>query len=96
MNDPNKHSAFVQLPSGVKAFIDGIPDKCEHDYTGDPVYFTASGKTIYWHTFRQWASLTTKAREPLIYDHQYKIDDPIIGGAVTCKKCKKIFHPPMF
>jgi hypothetical protein len=95
MNDPNKHSAYIQLPNG-HCFIDGIPDKCEHDWSGDEVYFTKSGKTIYWHTYRQWASFTQTARTAMIYSHHAHSDDPIVGGAVTCKKCKKIFHPPMF
>lgn len=97
MNDPNTHSAFVFDPeSGMRMFIDGIPDECDHDWTGDEVHFTASGKTIYWHTYRQWASFTSKMRNRLIHDHHLGIDDPITGGAVTCRKCKKIFHPPIF
>jgi len=95
MNDPNIHSLFVQLPDG-HAFLDAIPDTCDHDWSGDEVHFTASGKTIYWHTYRQWASFTSKMRNRLIYEHHLEIDDPITGGAVTCRKCKKIFHPPMF
>lgn len=80
----------------IRFFLDGIPDKCEHDYSGDVVYFTKSGKTIYWHTYRQWAHLCSDAREALIYDYHAKIEDHIIGAAVICKKRKKIFSPPMF
>jgi hypothetical protein len=80
----------------MSMFIDGIPDKCDHDWTGDEVMRSASGKIIYWHTYRQWASLCSDARDRLIYEHHEKIDDPIVEGAVSCRKCKKVFHPPIF
>lgn len=95
MNGPDKHSA-IGFINGSPVFIDGIPDKCEHDYTGDVVCRSASGKIIYWHTYRQWASLVSKVRDRLIHEHHNEIDDPIVEGAVTCRKCKKIFEPPMF
>jgi hypothetical protein len=94
--DNNIHSIFIQVSKDSHAFIDGIPDKCEHDYRGDEVFFTQSGETIYWHTYRQWARYNSVMRNRLIYEHQIEIDDPINGGAVTCKKCKKIFSPPIF
>lgn len=93
--NPGTHGEVI-ISNGIIAFVDGIPDKCEHDWSGDAVHFTASGKTIFWHTYRQWASYTSQMRDRLIYEYHQKIDDPIIGGAVTCRKCKKIFYPPMF
>ena len=92
MNGSNKHSAFI-IGDGFSAFIDGITDQCKHDYSGDEVHFTQSGKTIYWYTYKQWASYTERMRSELIYKHHEVIGDPIMGGAVTCKKCKKIFQP---
>lgn len=97
MNDPNTHSEFVFDPEGgLRIFVDGIPDECEHDWSGDAVHFTASGGTIYWYTYRQWASFTATMRDRLIHEHQQEIGDPITGGAVTCRKCKKIYSPSMF
>lgn len=96
MNGPNKHSAVISLGKNSIAFVDGIPDKCDHDYTGDVVFQSASGKMIYWHTYRQWASLCSDARNRLIQEYHQKIDDPIVFGAVTCKKCKKVYEPEMF
>lgn len=93
--DNNTHSAHV-ISEGFSMFIDGVSDDCEHDYSGDEVHFTQSGKIIYWHTFRQWASFTAPMRNRLIYEHQQEIGDPICSGAVTCKKCKKIYQPSMF
>lgn len=92
----NTHSAFIKISKESHAFIDGIPDECEHDWSGDEVFFTQSGKIIYWHTYRQWSKYISVMRNRLIYEHQIEIGDPINGGAVTCKKCKKIFSPPMF
>lgn len=92
----NTHSEILILPGGMIAFVDGIPDKCEHDWNGDEVFQSASGKMIYWHTYRQWASLCGDARAQLIYEHHEKIDDPILMGTTSCRKCKKTFHPPLF
>lgn len=88
------HGLFIQLPFG-NAFIDGIPDTCEHDYA-DEVLISKSGKVIHWHTYRQWARYTTQFRSRLIYEYHNMIDDPILEGTSECRKCKKIFHPPMF
>ena len=89
----NTHSAFIKLSDDSHAFIDGIPDKCQHKWNGDRIYYAASGKTIYWHTYRQWASFTSQARESLIYSHHAHIEDPIIGGTICCSLCKKPFSP---
>lgn len=94
--DSDTHSAFIQISKDSHAFIDGITDNCEHDWTGDEVLFSKSGKTIYWHTYKQWARFNSEMRNRLIHEYHNNIDDPIVGGAVTCKKCKKIFSPPVF
>lgn len=96
MYSENTHSETVMFPDGSVAYIDGIPDTCEHDWNGDIVMESASGKIIYWHTYRQWASLCTDARRRLIYDYHFEIDDPIIMETGSCRKCKKIFQPPLF
>lgn len=89
------HGAFIQLKGGGHAFIDGIPDTCEHDYSDD-VFITVSGKTIHWHTYRNWARYTSEMRNRLIFDYQNEVGDPIQTGTSECRKCKKIFHPPIF
>jgi hypothetical protein len=98
MNGPYKHGALIELPGGGHAFVDGIPDTCDHDYS-DSVYQTASGKWIFWYTYRQWAHLPTKDRDRLINElHNYhqEPDDPIVFGTTQCRKCKKIYEPEMF
>lgn len=81
---------------GSIIFIEGDSGKCECDSKGDQIFWSASGKTIYWHTYREWAHLPTDARHQLVYQHHDAIDDPIVGGCVTCSKCKEPFSPPMF
>jgi hypothetical protein len=97
MSGPNTHGAFIQLPGG-HAFIDGIPDTCKHDYS-DSVFQTASGKWIFWHTYRKWAHLPSKDRDRLIMELHYygeKADDPILLSTSQCTKCKKIYEPNFF
>lgn len=87
------HSAFGKI-GNMTIFIDGIPDTCEHEYKDD-VFITASGKEIHWYTFKQWASYTAAMRNNLI--HQWSIDNdgPIIIGTSECRKCHKIYSPPI-
>lgn len=99
MNGPHKHGALMILPDGSHAFVDGLPDTCQHDFR-EPVYETKSGKMIYWHTYRQWASLTSKARDELIMNLHgrggMEEDDPILTATTQCTKCKKIYEPNFF
>jgi hypothetical protein len=96
MNGPNTHGALLVIPGFGHAFVDGLPDDCEHDYS-DPVYQTASGKWIFWHTYRQWASLTSAARYELLMKLHgpggMNEDDPILVGTSQCTKCKKDLSP---
>ena len=94
----NSHNTHGEIFIGEKfsMFIDGVPDKCEHDYTGDTISITRSGKYVYWHTYKQWASYTSQLRDRLVLEHQHKIDDPIVESAVSCRKCKKMFQPSAF
>lgn len=62
----------------------------------DLVYQTASGKMIYWHTYRQWAHLTTNARNTLIQELHFDSEDPIVLCTTQCRLCKKVFMPNMF
>lgn len=77
--DPNTHEVLLELPGGVRAFITGVPDKCEHKWN-DSVLFARSGKTITWKTYPKWASFTSKFREQLVREHHEKTDDPYHWG----------------
>ena len=95
MNGPYKHGALIILPGAGVAFVDGIPDDCDHDYS-DPVYKTKSGKWIFWHTYREWASKPSKDRDFLIQQLHNNSDDPILLMTSQCTKCKKIYEPELF
>lgn len=95
INGPNTHSE-VFIGEGFSYFADGVPDRCEHNYTGATYFVTLSGKVIYWHTYRQWASYTSMMRDPLIFQYQLDQDDPVRECGVTCSKCGKPYHPDMF
>lgn len=90
------HGELIILPDGSHAFIDGVPDDCEHNWNGDSVYYTQSGKRITIQTFLKWAGYTSQYRSKLIHNHQNDIFDPISSGGVTCSKCKKEWSPPMY
>lgn len=92
----NTHGAFIQLPGGGHAFVDGIPDKCKHDGLIDDYFETASGKSIYWYTFRQWAGYISQYRNELIFEYQEKEGDPVVFMCGQCNKCKKILGPDLF
>ncbi len=75
---------------GFSAFIDGMKPDHECNSNGDVLYITASGKRVTWNTHKNWASLTTMARRPLIYAHYSDIEDPICAESVSCSICKEV------
>jgi len=91
----NTHTEFITLGDGIRAFITGIRDKCDHRWN-DSVLYTVSGKTITWSTYPEWASYTSGFRERLIYDRHTRNGDQIIGGAAACSKCGKEYSPNLF
>ncbi len=74
---------------GLSIFIDEMKPDHECNSDGDILYITASGKRISWNTHKNWASLTTMARGPLIYAHYDDIGDPICSESVSCSICKE-------
>ncbi len=84
-------SGFI-TGKGFSAFVDGMPSDHECDSNGDMVYATRSGKRIYWNTHKEWAGMTTMAREPLIFAHYDSIDDPILMCSTSCSICKSVAY----
>lgn len=95
MMDSNTHSV-VLIGEDFSMFIDGIPDDCDHVWNGATVFETASGKVIYWHTFRSLATYTSMARDPLIIAHQQNEGDPVTMCTGSCSKCGKTYQPNLF
>lgn len=92
--DPNTHSAFIQFKDGT-AFIDGIPDKCEHDWNGSGYHIVSkigggmSDKLIAntGHSQEIIEAMDEELRRQGMY---------LSGGCVSCSKCGKPYEPPMF
>lgn len=78
------------------AIISGVPDKCKHDDLGSTVFQTASGKTITWKTYKEWASYTSQMRDPLIMKRQEELMDPIVQAGCSCSKCGKAWEPDIY
>lgn len=93
--DPNTHGAFMDLGNGMTAFVDGIPDKCEHEWNGKGYHFVSfirggGSDTIIENTGQTQEELE-KLDEELRKEGKY-----LSGGCVSCSKCGKPFEPPMF
>jgi hypothetical protein len=91
------HGEIIVLPNGHFALIDGVPDTCAHDYAGGPsVIHTASGKTITWRTWREWAGYTDEARLQLILFRLQSQGDQVLYHTTECSKCGKVDMPDLF
>lgn len=71
------------------AFIDGIPDKCEHDDNGEVLSFNDAG---------QYFKESEMPDHKTDYDAWVKFqeDNKINGGCVSCSKCGKPFELDLF
>lgn len=95
MNDNNTHGAFVQFKDGGTAFIDGIPDKCEHQWDGKGYHFVSfmgggGMDELLPNADQSYEELDAIDAE-LRKNGKY-----LSGGCVSCSKCGKPFTPPMF
>lgn len=96
LNGPDKHGAFVKIEGIGSCFIDGIPDECKHDWTGSAYFISKKGKLITWKTYPMWRSCTDSFRTECILRKHYELEDPIVESGATCRKCGKLFTPPIF
>lgn len=88
----NKHSAFVSGEingSKFNAFIDGIPDKCDHDDNGEVLAFNDNGE---YFKESEMPDYHTNYNAWLEFQEKHKIR----GGCVSCSKCGKPFEPDFF
>ena len=77
------------MGEGFAYFIDGVPDKCEHDDDGPTLSFNSNGEYF---------------RDDEMPDHKtdlkgwikFQEDHNIRGGCVSCSKCGKPYSPDMF
>lgn len=95
MSDNNTHGAFIQFPDFSNAFVDGIPDKCDHDDNG-PGYHFISYMGV--GGFDELLLDTGQSQEDLwMLDlHLRAFGKYLSGGCISCSKCGKPCGPPMF
>lgn len=91
----NTHGAVIQFKDAAIAFVDGIPDTCEHEWDG-PGYHIVSkigggmpDKLIAnsGHSQELVRTMDEELRKQGMY---------ISGGCVSCSKCSKPFEPPLY
>jgi hypothetical protein len=92
MNDNNTHGAFIQFSDGSTAFVDGLPDKCQHDDEGAGYYFIGGDG------FDELVPNTGQTQDELrtLDLHLRAFGKYISGGCVSCSKCGKPYELPMF
>lgn len=87
----NTHSAIILTNTGKPlAFIDGIPDSCEHDSNGEELFFNNEGEY-----FPASASPNRELNDGRDL-HEFFIIHKINGGCSSCSKCGKPFTPDFF
>jgi hypothetical protein len=95
MNDNNTHGGFIQFNDGSTAFVDGLPDKCDHDDKGSGYHFISymGGGGM-----DELLPDTGQTQEQLMaLDlHLRAFGKYLSGGCVSCSKCGKPYEPPMF
>lgn len=95
INDNNTHGAFIQFKDGGTAFVDGIPDTCEHDGVGHGYHFVSFIGGGGMDTMIPDTGQSHEEIEKL--DEEFRKNGKYIsGGCVSCSKCGKPFTPPMF
>jgi len=88
----NTHSAFISGEIGgskFTAFVDGIPDKCEHDDNGEILSFNHLGQ---YFKDSEMPNPQTDYDAWVEFQEKHKIN----GGCVSCSKCGKPFEPDFF
>src|SRR3990172_8381776 len=92
---PDTHGEFIELPDGSRAFVDGIPDKCEHQWDGAGYHFVSY---IGGGGMDSLIPDTNQSHEEMeVLDKALRNEGKYIsGGCVSCSKCGKPFEPPMF
>lgn len=91
---PDKHSKTIKL-NNTTIHLDGVPDDCQHDWTGEPYYELTDGSIIHKDTFSQYRSFTQTARQALILLRLEQESKQIASSGVTCKKCGKFYTPDL-
>ncbi|HMG16747.1 MAG TPA: hypothetical protein VK590_14925 [Saprospiraceae bacterium] len=82
------HGALI-IGDGFSAFVDGIPDKCEHDDNGPVLSFNSEGEYFKDSEMPDYKTNPDGWRK---FQDAHKIN----GGCVSCSKCGKPYTPDFF
>lgn len=93
--DPNTHGSFIEFPDGSRAFVDGIPDKCDHEWDGKGYHFVSY---VGGGGMDEPIPDTDQTQEELqqLDEELRKNGKYLSGGCVSCSKCGKPFEPPLY
>lgn len=99
----NTHGKITKLPGGSMAFIDGIPDDCDHDTDGDWYVLISPQPDSDWGLTYKMKAKTIQRMRPKLPEHEairaYDEDltgHYISGGCTSCSKCGKAMTPPFW
>lgn len=94
---PDAHGVFMEFPDGSRAFVDGIPDICQHDSYGSGYHFISFTRE-HGGGFCDMIPDTGQTQEEMItMDEELRKNGKYLsGGCVSCSKCGKPFTPPLF
>lgn len=82
----NTHSAFIKFENS-HAFIDGLKDKCKHDYS-ETVFMLGNGEYLKEKDYR---CPTNEATQEYIQHIAEQKNTYVSGGTSACSKCGKIY-----
>jgi len=82
----NTHSAFIQF-DGSRAFVDGLKDKCQHDYS-EVVYMLSNDEYLKEKDYR---CPTNEATQEYIQHVAEQKNAYIQGCTTACSRCGKIY-----
>lgn len=89
---PNlSHSTILTDENGIAvAFIDGIPDTCEHDTKGEWLHFNSEG--VYFKKSEMPSAELNEGRDL----YEFFVLHELNGGCCSCSKCGKPYSPDLF
>lgn len=87
----NTHAAVLTDEEGrAIAFIDGIPDTCEHDDNGEWLHFNSEGE------YFKESELPPNELNAGRNRYKFFVLHAINGGCCSCSKCGKPYTPDFF
>lgn len=105
--DSSTHGEFI-IGKDFNVFIDGVPDKCDHDWSGEIIHFVSPLRTnedpeaCEYHIKNSEVELDKlegQSESEKFYNWDKILREKgyyVSGGAVSCINCGKGFEPPMF